>query len=340
MVAAARVPARAGGGVLGLRVPDAHGRGAGHRLPRRSGPQEVAVGVRAGRRQHDRRSSSSDAEGVRGAAARAGRGRRWRLRARPGRGSCRSRRRRWSTTSIPTRPESRAGAARGRRRAAARRPGAPSRSPPATTTSSAPGSRYIDCLIPGLLGHEPHGHRPVGHRLLGRGRAHAQAAQAADRDADARAAHYLPRTCCRGWCSSCSRSAALLAFALLRVRRRAGRLDRARRRLVLLGALAFAGLGLLVATRALRTIEGVSGLDERRDDADVAAVRASSSRRRTSRTWSQPFIRLLPLTALIDALRGVFLDGYGPAAIGREIATLTIYTVATFGLSVKLFRWR
>ena len=47
-----------------------------------------------------------------------------------------------------------------------------------------------------------------------------------------------------------------------------------------------------------------------------------------------------PSPALVDALRGVFLDGYGPAAIGREIATLTVYTVATFALSVKLFRWR
>ena len=55
---------------------------------------------------------------------------------------------------------------------------------------------------------------------------------------------------------------------------------------------------------------------------------------------AQPFIRLLPLTALVDALHGVYLDGYGPGAIGREIATLTIYTVGTFALSVKLFRWR
>jgi ABC-type polysaccharide/polyol phosphate export permease len=55
---------------------------------------------------------------------------------------------------------------------------------------------------------------------------------------------------------------------------------------------------------------------------------------------AQPFIRLLPLTALVDGLRGVMMEGYGAGAIGREIATLTLYTVATFGLSVKLFRWR
>ena len=54
----------------------------------------------------------------------------------------------------------------------------------------------------------------------------------------------------------------------------------------------------------------------------------------------QPFIRLLPLTALVDALRAVMLEGQGVGAIGREVATLAICTVASFGLSLKLFRWR
>jgi ABC-2 type transport system permease protein len=55
---------------------------------------------------------------------------------------------------------------------------------------------------------------------------------------------------------------------------------------------------------------------------------------------AQPVIRLLPLTALVDALRAVMLEGQGVGAIGREIATLALVTVATFGVSVKLFRWR
>ena len=108
--------------------------------------------------------------------------------------------------------------------------------------------------------------------------------------------------------------------------------------LILLGALAFSGLGLLISSRAT-TIEGVSGWMNivMMPMWLLSGVFFASS---NFPDVAQPFIRLLPLTALVDALRGVFLDGYGPAAIGREIATLTIYTVATFGLSVKLFRWR
>jgi ABC-type polysaccharide/polyol phosphate export permease len=108
--------------------------------------------------------------------------------------------------------------------------------------------------------------------------------------------------------------------------------------LVLLGALAFSGLGLLIATRST-TIEGVSGWMNivMMPMWLLSGVFFASSNFPDA---AQPFIRLLPLTALVDALRAVYLDGDGPAAIGREIATLTIYTAATFALSVKLFRWR
>jgi ABC-2 type transport system permease protein len=107
---------------------------------------------------------------------------------------------------------------------------------------------------------------------------------------------------------------------------------------VLLGALAFSGLGLLIATRST-TIEGVSGWMNivMMPMWLLSGVFFASSNFPDA---AQPFIRLLPLTALVDALRGVYLEGLGPAALGREIATLTIYTVATFALSVKLFRWR
>jgi ABC-type polysaccharide/polyol phosphate export permease len=55
---------------------------------------------------------------------------------------------------------------------------------------------------------------------------------------------------------------------------------------------------------------------------------------------AQPFIRLLPLTALNDALRAVMLEGGGTAAIAREVATLSVWALGTFGLAIKLFRWR
>ena len=146
------------------------------------------------------------------------------------------------------------------------------------------------------------------------------------------------RTCCRGWSSWCSRrrrcsSSPDFAFGVAPV----GSIALVAG-LILLGALAFSGLGLLIATRAT-TIEGVSGWMNivMMPMWLLSGVFFASS---NFPDVAQPFIRLLPLTALVDALRGVFLDGYGPAAIGREIATLTIYTVATFVLSMKLFRWR
>ena len=54
-----------------------------------------------------------------------------------------------------------------------------------------PGSRYIDFLVPGLLGIGHHGRRRLGDRLLDRRRAPPQADQAARRDADVASVHYL-----------------------------------------------------------------------------------------------------------------------------------------------------
>jgi ABC-type polysaccharide/polyol phosphate export permease len=108
--------------------------------------------------------------------------------------------------------------------------------------------------------------------------------------------------------------------------------------LVLLGALAFSGIGLLISTRAT-TIEGVSGLM----NVVMLPMWLLSGVFFASSNFpdvAQPAIRLLPLTALVDALRAVMLDGNGIGAIGREVATLVVFVVATFGLSVKLFRWR
>jgi ABC-type multidrug transport system permease subunit len=53
-----------------------------------------------------------------------------------------------------------------------------------------------------------------------------------------------------------------------------------------------------------------------------------------------PFIRALPLTALNDALRAVMNDGLGVAAIGQELITLVIWTVATYAIGLKIFRWQ
>jgi len=54
----------------------------------------------------------------------------------------------------------------------------------------------------------------------------------------------------------------------------------------------------------------------------------------------QPFIKVLPLTAIIDALRANMLQGMNVAQVWPQVAILTGWLVVCFGLALKLFRWR
>jgi ABC-type multidrug transport system permease subunit len=104
-----------------------------------------------------------------------------------------------------------------------------------------------------------------------------------------------------------------------------------------LGALTFGGLALLVASRA-KTIEGVSGLLNLTMVPGwvFSGVFFASSNFPDA---MQPFVQALPLTALNDALRAVMNDGDSLVAIWRELATLTVWGGASFGLALKWFRW-
>jgi len=106
----------------------------------------------------------------------------------------------------------------------------------------------------------------------------------------------------------------------------------------LLGAMTFAGLGLLVASRA-RTIEGVSGL---MNLTMVPMWVASGIFFSTARfpELVQPVVQALPLTAVINALRAVMLEGAGLAAIGGELAIAAAWCVVSFAAALALFRWR
>lgn len=54
----------------------------------------------------------------------------------------------------------------------------------------------------------------------------------------------------------------------------------------------------------------------------------------------QPAIRILPLTALNDAIRAVMIDGATLAAIADKLGILLVWCGLSFVLAVKLFRWR
>lgn len=55
---------------------------------------------------------------------------------------------------------------------------------------------------------------------------------------------------------------------------------------------------------------------------------------------AQHFIRALPLTALVDALRGVMLNGEAFAGVQRPVGILTLWGTLTFGAALRTFRWQ
>jgi ABC transporter DrrB family efflux protein len=105
----------------------------------------------------------------------------------------------------------------------------------------------------------------------------------------------------------------------------------------LLGALTFGGMALLVSSRA-RTIEGVSGLLNlvMVPGWVFSGVFFASSNFPDA---IQPLVQALPLTALNDALRAVINDGESLAAIWRELVTLTVWGAGSFALALRWFRW-
>jgi ABC-type multidrug transport system permease subunit len=200
-----------------------------------------------------------------------------------------------------------------------------------------PGARYVDFVVPGLLGMNL-----MGSGIWGIGFA----------IVDARRKHLLKRLVA----TPMSRTQYLASFVLSRltflvlevlillgfahlvfgVPIRGSPLVLAG--ICLLSALAFASLGLLLAARP-RTVEGVSGL------MNVvmlpmwifSGVFFASSRFPDA---AQPFIQALPLTAVIDALRAAMLRGAGVGDLLPEVAVIVLWLVLSFALAVRLFRWR
>jgi ABC-2 type transport system permease protein len=105
----------------------------------------------------------------------------------------------------------------------------------------------------------------------------------------------------------------------------------------LLGALAFAGIGLLVGSRATTT-EAVSGLMNlvMLPMWLLSGVFFASSR---FPRWLQPVISALPLTQLVNALRLVILRGAGLLDVSTAILILAAWAVVTFALALRFFRW-
>ena len=105
-----------------------------------------------------------------------------------------------------------------------------------------------------------------------------------------------------------------------------------------IGAFAFTGLGLLAASRP-KTLEAISGVL----NMTMVPMWVLSGVFFSASNFPpafQPVIQALPLTALNDALRAVILEGATLAQVGSELVRLAVWAVVTFVLALKLFRWR
>lgn len=106
----------------------------------------------------------------------------------------------------------------------------------------------------------------------------------------------------------------------------------------LLGALCFAGIGLLVAARP-RTVEAVSGwMNLVQLPMWLLSGTFFSYERFPAAV--QPAIRALPLTALNDALRGVMNEGQGLGSGLDSLAILAAWGLVSFVAAVRIFRWQ
>jgi ABC-2 type transport system permease protein len=208
--------------------------------------------------------------------------------------------------------------------------------PTVSVTSSEPGSRYIDFLIPGLIGMNV-----MNAAMWGIGFA----------IVDMRQRKLLKRFVA----TPMRRSDFLLALASSRLVLMTvevgmllgfGALVFKMRVLgsiatILLigasGALGFAGLGLLTASRSQK-IESVSGLINlvMMPMWIFSGVFFSYER---FPAVIQPFIKALPLTALNDALRATILEGATLGAQSGRLLVLALWGGISFVLAVKWFRW-
>lgn len=199
------------------------------------------------------------------------------------------------------------------------------------------GSRYIDFLIPGLLGMNL-----MGSGIWGIGFAVVDARKKKLLKrliaTPMRRPEYLASFLLSRLTMLCFEVGTLLGFGLLvfgvPVR---GSLP-ALALICLIAALTFGAMGLLGASR-VRTVEGASGLM----NLMMLPMWVFSGVFFSSSNFPhamQPFIQALPLTAVNNMLRANLLQGAALSTMWGEIGIATAWLVLCFLLALKLFRWK
>jgi len=107
--------------------------------------------------------------------------------------------------------------------------------------------------------------------------------------------------------------------------------------LTILGSFVFAGIGLLVGSRTHK-IETISGLMNlvMLPMFVFSGIFFSSER---FPAFLQPFIKALPLTALNDALRATILEGASLASQTGRVLVMAVWGAIAFAGALRLFKW-
>ena len=108
--------------------------------------------------------------------------------------------------------------------------------------------------------------------------------------------------------------------------------------ITLLGGFSFSGIGLLIAARPT-TIEGVSGLM----NFIMLPMWLLSGTFFSSERFPQifqPFIKALPLTALNNLLRAVMNEGAPLWSNWSNVAILLAWLIVSFVVALKIFKWQ
>ena len=200
-----------------------------------------------------------------------------------------------------------------------------------------PGARYVDFLVPGLIGMNLMGSGLWG---LGFTVVIARSRKILKRFAATpmRRSHYLLSFMLSRLVFLTLEVAAIVVFAWLVFGFTVRGSWLSLVAVTLLGGFTFSGVGLLVAARPT-TIEGVSGLM----NLIMLPMWLLSGTFFSSERFPQmlqPFIQALPLTALNNVLRALMNEGASIASSWVAISVLLAWCVVSFIVALKIFRWQ
>jgi len=208
--------------------------------------------------------------------------------------------------------------------------------PTSTQSSSEPGSRYIDFLIPGLLGMNlmNSGMWGVGFALVEMRQRKLLKRFVAT---PMRRSDFLLALTSSRLVLMVIEVGLLLGFGVLVFHMRVQGSILSVIFLGMLGAVTFGGVGLLTACRAQK-IESVSGLINlvMMPMWIFSGVFFSYDK---FPAMAHPFIRALPLTALNDALRATIIEGASLGSQSGRLLVLAVWGGVSFVLALRWFRW-